>query len=85
MSYRYEWQCLECGDHGIKANGFPTLDERCWASIRATHNRANPGCDGGDDALRARQMGESEGVRFGGETGTPFTSAPAPAPQEGAE
>lgn len=55
-----EWTCLDCGDGGVKVLGFPNLDERAWNAVRATHSRQNPGCTGGDDALRARVQDDDE-------------------------
>jgi hypothetical protein len=58
---KIEWQCLECGDHGLKVVGFETMDDRAWLSVKAEHNRRNPGCtDPHNDGLRARALTNEE-------------------------
>lgn len=55
VSMKIEWQCLDCGD-----NDTGTMrslnDEQEWNELLGMHNLRNPGCDGGLDALRAREL-----------------------------
>lgn len=53
---RIDWQCLGCGDHGIKTVGYDSMkDPRVTPSVLSQHNVRNPGCRGGEDAIRVRE------------------------------